>query len=53
MTSAIPLFQLSNLGNLGKVMSVVQTKPVQSGAVTVQAGSSAVTQLLQVPDPEP
>lgn len=38
---------LSNLGNLGKVVSVVQTKPVQSGAVTVQAGSSAVTQILQ------
>ncbi|XP_013121097.1 host cell factor 1b isoform X2 [Oreochromis niloticus] len=38
---------LSNLSSLGKVVSVVQTKPVQSGAVTVQAGSSAVTQILQ------
>ncbi|XP_035769235.1 host cell factor 1b [Neolamprologus brichardi] len=38
---------LSNLSSLGKVVSVVQTKPVQSGAVTVQAGSNAVTQLLQ------
>lgn len=38
---------LSSLGNLGKVMSVVQTKPVQSGAVTGQAGVSPVTQILQ------
>ncbi|XP_035512747.1 host cell factor 1b, partial [Morone saxatilis] len=38
---------IGNLGNLGKMVSVVQTKPVQSGVVTVQAGSSPVTQLLQ------
>ncbi|XP_005748048.1 host cell factor 1b isoform X1 [Pundamilia nyererei] len=38
---------LSNLSSLGKVVSVVQTKPVQSGAGTVQAGSNAVTQILQ------
>ncbi|XP_026223503.1 host cell factor 1b isoform X2 [Anabas testudineus] len=38
---------ISNLGNLGKVMSVVQTKPVQSGAVTGPAGSSPVTQIIQ------
>ncbi|XP_036960577.1 host cell factor 1-like [Acanthopagrus latus] len=38
---------IGNLGNLGKVVSVVQTKPVQSGAITVQAGSSPVTQILQ------
>ncbi|KAM9351260.1 host cell factor 1b [Symphorus nematophorus] len=38
---------IGNLGNLGKVVSVVQTKPVQSGAVTGQAGSSPVTQILQ------
>lgn len=40
--------QIGNLGNLGKVVSVVQTKPVQSGAVTGQAGSNPVTQILQV-----
>lgn len=44
----LPLLQIGNLGNLGKVVSVVQTKPVQSGAVTGQAGSSPVTQILQV-----
>lgn len=47
MTS-LPLFQIGNLGNLGKVVSVVQTKPVQSGAVTGQAGSSPVSQIIQV-----
>lgn len=52
MTSSLPLYQLSNLSSLGKVVSVVQTKPVQSGAVTVQAGSNAVTQILQVLVPE-
>lgn len=52
MTSSLPLYQLSNLSSLGKVVSVVQTKPVQSGAVTVQAGSNAVTQILQVLAPE-
>uniref|UniRef100_A0A8C1VZI4 Host cell factor 1 n=1 Tax=Cyprinus carpio TaxID=7962 RepID=A0A8C1VZI4_CYPCA len=31
------------LSSLGKVMSVVQTKPVQTSAVTGQAGSSPVT----------
>ncbi|GLD69121.1 host cell factor 1-like isoform X1, partial [Lates japonicus] len=38
---------IGNLGNLGKVVSVVQTKPVQSGAVTGQAGSSPVSQIIQ------
>ncbi|XP_056239811.1 host cell factor 1b isoform X1 [Seriola aureovittata] len=38
---------LGNLSNLGKVVSMVQTKPVQSGAVTGQAGSSPVTQIIQ------
>uniref|UniRef100_A0A8C9X3D8 Host cell factor 1 n=1 Tax=Sander lucioperca TaxID=283035 RepID=A0A8C9X3D8_SANLU len=38
---------IGNLGNLGKMMTVVHTKPVQSGALTVQAGSSPVTQILQ------
>ncbi|XP_014881354.1 host cell factor 1-like isoform X3 [Poecilia latipinna] len=41
------LFQIGNLGNLGKMVSVVQTRPVQSGVVTGQAGSSPVTQILQ------
>lgn len=53
MTSSLPLYQLSNLSSLGKVVSVVQTKPVQSGAVTVQAGSNAVTQILQVQSQSP
>lgn len=42
------LFQIGNLGNLGKMVSVVQTRPVQSAVVTGQAGSSPVTQILQV-----
>ncbi|XP_061603758.1 host cell factor 1-like isoform X2 [Phyllopteryx taeniolatus] len=35
------------ISNLGKVMSVVQTKPVQSGMLTSQTGSSSVAQILQ------
>ncbi|XP_040009179.1 host cell factor 1b isoform X3 [Xiphias gladius] len=35
------------ISNLGKVVSVVQNKPVQSGAVTGQAGSSPITQIIQ------
>ncbi|XP_023189701.1 host cell factor 1 isoform X1 [Xiphophorus maculatus] len=38
---------IGNLGNLGKMVSVVQTRPVQSAVVTGQAGSSPVTQILQ------
>lgn len=38
-------FQISNLG---KVMSVVQTKPVQTSAVTGQASTGPVTQIIQV-----
>ncbi|XP_026187799.1 host cell factor 1b isoform X2 [Mastacembelus armatus] len=38
---------IGNIGNLGKVVSVVQTKPVQSGTVTGQAGSSPVAQIIQ------
>ncbi|XP_071333616.1 host cell factor 1b isoform X2 [Trachinotus anak] len=38
---------IGNLGNLGKVVSVVQTKPVQSGAVTGQAGNRPVSQIIQ------
>uniref|UniRef100_A0A8C2BUQ4 Host cell factor C1b n=1 Tax=Cyprinus carpio TaxID=7962 RepID=A0A8C2BUQ4_CYPCA len=40
------------LSSLGKVMSVVQTKPVQTSAVTGQAGSSPVT-LIQTKTPLP
>ncbi|XP_041655235.1 host cell factor 1b isoform X2 [Cheilinus undulatus] len=42
---------LGNLGNLGKM--VVQTKPVQSGAMAGQTGSSPVTQILQTKGPLP
>ncbi|KAE8292730.1 Host cell factor 1 [Larimichthys crocea] len=39
---------IGNLGNLGKVVSVVQSKPGQSGSITAgQAGSSPVAQILQ------
>ncbi|XP_033485276.2 host cell factor 1b [Epinephelus lanceolatus] len=38
---------IGNLGNLGKMMSMVQTKPVQSGAATGQTVGSPVTQILQ------
>ncbi|XP_046895238.1 host cell factor 1b isoform X1 [Hypomesus transpacificus] len=39
----------SNLGNLGKVMSVVQTKPGQAGTMTGQGG----TQIIQTKGPLP
>ncbi|KAM4754370.1 LOW QUALITY PROTEIN: host cell factor 1 [Cyanocitta cristata] len=39
------------ISNLGKVMSVVQTKPVQSSAVTGQASSGPVTQIIQTKGP--
>lgn len=41
----IYFFQLSSLG---KMMSVVQTKPVQTAAVTGHASSNPVTQIIQV-----
>uniref|UniRef100_A0A4W4FD56 Host cell factor 1 n=1 Tax=Electrophorus electricus TaxID=8005 RepID=A0A4W4FD56_ELEEL len=41
------------ISSLGKVMSVVQTKPVQTSAVTGQAGSSPVTQIIQTKGPLP
>ncbi|XP_039571299.1 host cell factor 1 [Passer montanus] len=41
------------ISNLGKVMSVVQTKPVQSSAVTGQASSGPVTQIIQTKGPLP
>uniref|UniRef100_A0A671KX69 Host cell factor 1 n=1 Tax=Sinocyclocheilus anshuiensis TaxID=1608454 RepID=A0A671KX69_9TELE len=40
------------ISSLGKMMSVVQTKPVQTSAVTRQAGSSPVT-LIQTKTPLP
>ncbi|XP_076860117.1 host cell factor 1b [Brachyhypopomus gauderio] len=40
------------ISSLGKVMSVVQTKPVQTSAVTGQAGSP-VTQIIQTKGPLP
>ncbi|XP_030632847.1 host cell factor 1a [Chanos chanos] len=41
------------LSSLGKVMSVVQTKPVQTSAVTGQASTSPVTQIIQTKGPLP
>ncbi|XP_043830459.1 host cell factor 1-like isoform X2 [Dromiciops gliroides] len=35
------------ISNLGKVMSVVQTKPVQTSAVTGQASTNPMTQIIQ------
>uniref|UniRef100_A0A9J7ZRT4 Host cell factor 1 n=1 Tax=Cyprinus carpio carpio TaxID=630221 RepID=A0A9J7ZRT4_CYPCA len=49
-----PLSMGGNLiSNLGKVMSVVQTKPVQTSAVTGQASSNPVTQIIQTKGPLP
>ncbi|XP_052419864.1 host cell factor 1 [Carassius gibelio] len=42
----------SLISSLGKMMSVVQTKPVQTSAITGQAGSSPVT-LIQTKTPLP
>lgn len=36
------------ISNLGKMMSVVQTKPVQTSAVTGQASTNPLTQIIQV-----
>uniref|UniRef100_A0A8C9RE80 Host cell factor 1 n=1 Tax=Scleropages formosus TaxID=113540 RepID=A0A8C9RE80_SCLFO len=41
------------ISNLGKMMSVVQTKPVQTSAVTGQASTSPVTQIIQTKGPLP
>ncbi|XP_029975058.1 LOW QUALITY PROTEIN: host cell factor 1-like [Salarias fasciatus] len=38
---------IGNLSNLGKVVSVVQNKQVQGGAVAGQAGGGPLTQILQ------
>uniref|UniRef100_A0A8D0H827 Host cell factor C1 n=1 Tax=Sphenodon punctatus TaxID=8508 RepID=A0A8D0H827_SPHPU len=47
------VFLFWQISNLGKVMSVVQTKPVQSSAVTGQASSGPVTQIIQTKGPLP
>ncbi|XP_051824265.1 host cell factor 1-like [Antechinus flavipes] len=41
------------ISNLGKVMSVVQTKPVQTSAITGQASTNPVTQIIQTKGPLP
>ncbi|XP_069785357.1 host cell factor 1-like isoform X2 [Narcine bancroftii] len=41
------------ISSLGKMVSLVQTKPVQSGVVTGQASSNAVTQYIQTKGPLP
>ncbi|KAM4587206.1 host cell factor 1a isoform 2-T2 [Odontesthes bonariensis] len=41
------------ISNLGKMMSVVQTKPVQTSAVTGQASTNPLTQLIQTKGPLP
>nr|XP_057944340.1 host cell factor 1a [Doryrhamphus excisus] len=41
------------ISNLGKMMSVVQTKPVQTSAVTGQASTNPLTQILQTKGPLP
>ncbi|KAE8583587.1 hypothetical protein XENTR_v10020580 [Xenopus tropicalis] len=41
------------ISNLGKVMSVVQTKPVQTSAITGQASTGPLTQIIQTKGPLP
>ncbi|XP_034023171.1 host cell factor 1a isoform X2 [Thalassophryne amazonica] len=41
------------ISNLGKMMSVVQTKPVQTSAVTGQASTNPLTQIIQAKGPLP
>ncbi|KAM3878391.1 host cell factor 1a [Diretmus argenteus] len=41
------------ISNLGKMMSVVQTKPVQTSAVTGQTSTNPLTQLIQTKGPLP
>ncbi|KAL6111448.1 hcfc1 [Pungitius sinensis] len=41
------------ISNLGKMMSVVQTKPVQTSAITGQASTNPLTQLIQTKGPLP
>lgn len=44
----LSFFVGEQISNLGKMMSVVQTKPVQTSAVTGQASTGPVTQIIQV-----
>uniref|UniRef100_A0A673GYW9 Host cell factor 1-like n=1 Tax=Sinocyclocheilus rhinocerous TaxID=307959 RepID=A0A673GYW9_9TELE len=49
-----PLSMGGNLiSNLGKMMSVVQTKPMQTTSVTGQASSNPLTQIIQTKGPLP
>ncbi|XP_046880858.1 host cell factor 1a isoform X1 [Hypomesus transpacificus] len=41
------------ISNLGKMMSVVQTKPVQTSAVTGQVSTNPLTQIIQTKGPLP
>ncbi|XP_016892183.1 host cell factor 1a isoform X2 [Cynoglossus semilaevis] len=41
------------ISNLGKMMSVVQTKPVQTSSVTGQASTNPLTQIIQTKGPLP
>uniref|UniRef100_A0AAQ4P5L4 Host cell factor 1 n=1 Tax=Gasterosteus aculeatus aculeatus TaxID=481459 RepID=A0AAQ4P5L4_GASAC len=41
------------ISSLGKMMSVVQTKPVQTSAITGQASTNPLTQLIQTKGPLP
>ncbi|XP_059184899.1 host cell factor 1a isoform X2 [Centropristis striata] len=41
------------ISNLGKMMSVVQTKPVQTSAITGQASTNPLTQIIQTKGPLP
>ncbi|XP_030403909.1 host cell factor 1 [Gopherus evgoodei] len=50
---SVPGGSALQISNLGKVMSVVQTKPVQTSAVTGQASSGPVTQIIQTKGPLP
>ncbi|CAK6958353.1 host cell factor 1a isoform X2 [Scomber scombrus] len=48
-----PLTSGTLISNLGKMMSVVQTKPVQTSAVTGQTSTNPLTQLIQTKGPLP
>ncbi|XP_074133021.1 host cell factor 1 isoform X4 [Sminthopsis crassicaudata] len=53
ISASCSYFFLPQISNLGKVMSVVQTKPVQTSAVTGQASTGPVTQIIQTKGPLP
>nr|XP_014584781.1 host cell factor 1 isoform X4 [Equus caballus] len=52
-SGTVTVAQQAQISNLGKVMSVVQTKPVQTSAVTGQASTGPVTQIIQTKGPLP